>query len=319
MAWAEGLAVVLHRLAEDLPERPLLLAGIGLATADEALREDHLRRLLTIVEDVVADGIDLRGAWWSTPSTPPTHRPPLDPGSSMPTVLLARRRPCSPRSPVAHPSRADAPVARSGSSGPRSVREVRLPDRIWVPALAALALALLFAAALLVRAEGGASLLVRAAPPWTSSESAPSSLTVQGAEDGFDGQFFYRVGAAPLSTAEREVGVELDLPALRSSRIGYSALAWVGSAGGNPSALPWTLLALNIVAAPWWAQPAAPSPAGSVATPAGACSSPSGPASPTRSRSTPRSSSPRRLRCGGWWRSAPGGGGRPSRSSPSQR
>lgn len=80
VAWAEGLAVVLHRLAEDLPERPLLLAGIGLATADEALREDHLRRLLTIVEDVVADGIDLRGAWWSTPIDPADASPAARPG-----------------------------------------------------------------------------------------------------------------------------------------------------------------------------------------------------------------------------------------------
>jgi hypothetical protein len=106
-----------------------------------------------------------------------------------------------------------------------------------------------FASALLVRADGDASLLVHAAPPWTSSETAPDSLTVQPPEDGFDGQFFYRVAAEPLSTAEREVGVELDLPALRSSRIGYSALAWLASGGGQVDALPWSLLAINVAAA----------------------------------------------------------------------
>lgn len=117
-----------------------------------------------------------------------------------------------------------------------------------MPALGALLLAIAYGGALLVRADGDASLLVHAAPPWTSVESARPSLTVQPAEDGFDGQFFYRNGAAPLSTAEREVGVEHDLPALRSSRIGYSALAWAGSAG-DPDLLPWSLLGVNVLAA----------------------------------------------------------------------
>jgi hypothetical protein len=125
---------------------------------------------------------------------------------------------------------------------------VKLPDRIWVPAAVALALALAFAAALLVRAEGDASLLVRAAPPWTSTETARPSLTVQTADRGFDGQFFYRVGAEPFATEERVEGVEFDLPALRASRIGYGALAWAASFG-DPDLLPWSLLAVNVVAA----------------------------------------------------------------------
>ena len=71
---------------------------------------------------------------------------------------------------------------------------------------------------------------------------------MQPTEEGFDGQFFYRNAAKPLSAAEREVGVEYDLPALRSSRIGYSFLAWLGSAG-NVDVLPWSLLAINVLAA----------------------------------------------------------------------
>lgn len=114
--------------------------------------------------------------------------------------------------------------------------------------MAALLLALAYAGALLVRADGDASLLVHAAPPWTSAELARPSLTVQPAEDGFDGQFFYRGAAAPLSTVERVEGVQYDLPALRASRVGYSALAWTAS-GGDPDLLPWSLLAVNVVAA----------------------------------------------------------------------
>jgi hypothetical protein len=153
---------------------------------------------------------------------------------------------------LAAASRRDRAAVRLTATGPRhfprATSGARAEGSIWVPALVALLLAGLYASALLVRADGDASLLVHAAPPWTSAAEAPESLTVQPTEDGFDGQFFYRNAADPLSTAEREVGVEFDLPALRSSRIGYSFLAWLGSAG-DVDVLPWSLLAINVLAA----------------------------------------------------------------------
>lgn len=123
----------------------------------------------------------------------------------------------------------------------------RLPDRVWVPAAAALAIALVFMAALLVRADGDVSLLVNAAPPDTSAENAPASLTVQGPDEGFDGQFFYRLGVSPWSTDEEVAGVTFDLPALRNARWGYGALAWVAS-GGDTDLVPWSLVVLNVAA-----------------------------------------------------------------------
>lgn len=124
-----------------------------------------------------------------------------------------------------------------------------LPDRLWLPALAAGLLALAFVGALLVRADGDPSLLVHAAPPWTQEEGSRGSLTVQpDVEDGFDGQFFYRVGLAPWSTEERVGGVEFDLPSLRNARWGYGALAYAAS-GGDPDLVPWSLIGLNVVAA----------------------------------------------------------------------
>jgi len=130
------------------------------------------------------------------------------------------------------------PVTRSGT----------LPDRLWVPALAGFGLALLFAIVLVVRAGGDVSLLVHAAPPWTDPATARPSLTVQDEEDGFDGQFFYRLGVAPWSTDDAVAGVTNDLPALRNARWGYGALAWAVS-GGDPDLVPWSLVALNVVAA----------------------------------------------------------------------
>jgi hypothetical protein len=136
---------------------------------------------------------------------------------------------------------------RVGSGRPTGTSS-RLPDRAWVPAVGALTLALAFMAALLVRAGGDVSLLVHAAPPWTSTEAAPDSLTVQGVDDGFDGQFFYRLGVAPWSTDEAVAGVTFDLPALRNARWGYGALAWVAS-GGVTDLVPWSLVVVNLAAA----------------------------------------------------------------------
>jgi len=151
---------------------------------------------------------------------------------------------------------------------------VRLPDRIWVPAAGGLALALLFAGALLVRAEGDPSLLVHAGAPCTTVDALPAlsscdasvadideaaigalgqggargSLTVQDADQAFDGQFFYRLGVSPWSTDDRVAGVQDDLPSLRNARWGYGALAWAVS-GGDPDLVPWALIAVNVAAA----------------------------------------------------------------------
>jgi hypothetical protein len=117
-----------------------------------------------------------------------------------------------------------------------------------VPALAALAIAAAFVGALLIRAEGDPSLLVHAGPPWTDPAGARGSLTVQEADEAFDGQFFYRIGTAPWSEAETENGVTFDLPALRNARWGYGALAYVASFG-DPDLVPWSLIAVNLAAA----------------------------------------------------------------------
>lgn len=68
--WAEGLGLALHRAADQLPGRDLLVTGVGLATHDEDRRWEHLRDALVVVADAAAGAIPVRGLWWQTPIDP---------------------------------------------------------------------------------------------------------------------------------------------------------------------------------------------------------------------------------------------------------
>jgi beta-glucosidase len=63
--WAEGLGLVLRRLAEELPGRPLLITGCGLGTPtradDDGWRAAYLDDCCRITADAIADGVDVRG------------------------------------------------------------------------------------------------------------------------------------------------------------------------------------------------------------------------------------------------------------------
>jgi hypothetical protein len=129
----------------------------------------------------------------------------------------------------------------------RSIR-IAAGNRPAFTALVAGLLAFLVLAALLVRDHGDASRVVHAGPPWTNASTAPSSLTVRPGDQAYDGQFFYRLGVAPFSTAHEVAGVTFDLPALRNARWLSGGLAWVAS-GGQRTAVPWALLAINLLSA----------------------------------------------------------------------
>jgi hypothetical protein len=63
---------------------------------------------------------------------------------------------------------------------------------------------------------------------------------------GYDGQFYYRMALDPANLHRTAFGITMDYP-YRFVRIGYSALAWVISAGQH-SFVPFALVAINIVA-----------------------------------------------------------------------
>ena len=64
--WVEGLSLVLHRLSEELPDRPLLITGLGIGTDDDAWRCDYLQECFEAVEEAINDGIDIRGIFHQT-------------------------------------------------------------------------------------------------------------------------------------------------------------------------------------------------------------------------------------------------------------
>ena len=60
MAWADGLAHVLRRLADELPDTPLVVTECGLG-ADDEQRVAYLRSAIDVVDEAIGDGIDVRG------------------------------------------------------------------------------------------------------------------------------------------------------------------------------------------------------------------------------------------------------------------
>ncbi|HEV3226221.1 MAG TPA: family 1 glycosylhydrolase [Acidimicrobiales bacterium] len=59
--WSPGLGEVLHRLAEEHPDKPILIDECGIGTHDDEWRATYLRECVDETERALADGIDVRG------------------------------------------------------------------------------------------------------------------------------------------------------------------------------------------------------------------------------------------------------------------
>lgn len=64
---------------------------------------------------------------------------------------------------------------------------------------------------------------------------------------GYDGTAFYRLALDPFTSETTAYGISFDAPAYRQQRIGYPLIVWLLSAG-QPRAVPWLLVIVNIVA-----------------------------------------------------------------------
>jgi hypothetical protein len=94
---------------------------------------------------------------------------------------------------------------------------------------------------------GGAGAFVVAGTPYTDPATVPGGIPVL-AESGFDGQFFYRLAADPTELGMGRIhGIAFDYK-VRSGRIGYPVLGWLGSFGGRHGLLALALIVVNVVA-----------------------------------------------------------------------
>jgi hypothetical protein len=92
--------------------------------------------------------------------------------------------------------------------------------------------------------DGDPSRFVVAGRQFVDPAKAPPELHVF-AGSGYDGQFFYRLALDPADLETEAHGIRLDTP-YRRARIAYPALGWAASGGGQPEALSWALIALNV-------------------------------------------------------------------------
>jgi hypothetical protein len=126
-------------------------------------------------------------------------------------------------------------------------------DRPAIAALIAFAGWLVFAVARLAGwADGKLSLFIAAGTKYSHpAQMFPKVAHVKGT--GYDGQFYYRFAFDPVNWHRTAFGITIDHP-YRYTRIGYSVVVWLLSAGGHGRLLPLVLVLVNLlsVAAMAW-------------------------------------------------------------------
>ena len=139
-----------------------------------------------------------------------------------------------------------APVTAADTAAPGRPTLRSRADHAVVPGLVALvAVAAEVVARVLVKLHGNVSGLALIGNVYGHPGQLPAGVRVFHYA-GYDGQFYYRMGRDPASLDWSAYGVTLD-EWYRLVRIGYSVLAWLGSAG-VPAALPYALVIINVLA-----------------------------------------------------------------------
>lgn len=127
-----------------------------------------------------------------------------------------------------------APLARRGSAA--------------VPLAVATLLALGFVGVRLASVGWDETRFLKADSAYVVAEDLPPGIALEPPGEGFDGLGFYRLALDPITRERVAFGIVLDIPALRHQRILYPAIAWALAGGGEPAAVPWLLIAINVVA-----------------------------------------------------------------------
>jgi len=106
--WPEGLGLVLRRLADELPGRPLIIAGCGFGTDDDEWRTSLLAQTFEQIELARQDGLDVRGLFhWTGVDDYEWDR-----GDTVPFGLFDRDRNARPSADLVR-ARADAHPGRA--------------------------------------------------------------------------------------------------------------------------------------------------------------------------------------------------------------
>jgi hypothetical protein len=115
-------------------------------------------------------------------------------------------------------------------------------------ALVAGVLLTVFAGLRIAANDGEPSVFVYPGDAFVDRALAPAELRyVRTDSVGYDGQFVYRLALDPLTRAQTDFGMKLDLPAYRQQRIGLPALAWL-LVRLTPLSTLWSLLLINLLA-----------------------------------------------------------------------
>jgi hypothetical protein len=104
-----------------------------------------------------------------------------------------------------------------------------------------------FIAPSLARHHWDASYFIVAGDRYVTATQTLTPIAIRPHSDGYDGQFYYRLALAPFATDTHIGGVVFDHPAWRMQRILLPVLARM-LALGQPVAIPWALLGVNLAA-----------------------------------------------------------------------
>lgn len=121
--------------------------------------------------------------------------------------------------------------------------------RFDTPWLCVLVAALLYGGMTLLRLRNldwDPSRFVFAGPNVCDPELTPPNLHIHPGQNGYDGQYFYRIAVAPFSFEKREAGIVLMPPVYRHQRILYPLLAHA-AAFGQTHYIPHALIGVNLV------------------------------------------------------------------------
>ena len=123
----------------------------------------------------------------------------------------------------------------------------RVTDRAALPGIIFFVAALAaIEGRLILLAHGNLSELPRVGSVYGHRGRAPHWMYIFQHSTGYDGQFYYRMALDPANLHTTAFGITMDAP-YRFMRIGYSALAWLVSAGQHV-AVPYALGGINVAA-----------------------------------------------------------------------